>query len=116
VPVGVELVDEDGTLLATVPAEITLPVPLDVELGYPAWAGHRVLEDAGKDRPSLPGHVFRETDVHGHQPAHAIAGSPKLFLLRLRAHAPVCRTRSATRRRGTNAWRSRRIAPRGRHR
>src|SRR5262249_46232675 len=89
VPVGVELIDEDGTLLPAVPGEITLPVALDVELGHSASAGHRVLEDAGKDRLSLPGYVLRETDVHGHQPADKVDGSAMLCLPRLRAHAPA---------------------------
>ena len=35
VAVGVELVDEDGALLATMPGEIALPVALDVELSAP---------------------------------------------------------------------------------
>ncbi len=75
VSVGVELVDEDGTLLATVPRDVALPVTFDVELGHPARAGHWVLEDARKDGLSLPGHILRETDVDRHQPAHKVGGS-----------------------------------------
>src|SRR6476659_4350418 len=53
VPVGVDLIDEHGPLLAAVPGEIALTIAVDVQLAHPARARDRVLEDAGEDRPSL---------------------------------------------------------------
>jgi hypothetical protein len=49
VPVGVELVDEHGTLLAAVPPGIALTVAIDVELAHAAGTADRILEDAGED-------------------------------------------------------------------
>ena len=76
VAIGVDLVDEDGALLATVPAEIALPVAVDVELAHPAAAGDRVLEHAGEDRLPLPGNVLRHADVDRQQGAPAQGGGP----------------------------------------
>ena len=69
VAVGVELVDEDGALLAAVPAEVALAVAVDVEPADPARAGDRILEDAGEDGLPLPGHVLRHADVDRQQGA-----------------------------------------------
>ena len=49
VPIGVDLVDEHGPLLAAVAGEIALAVTLHVQLAAPARAGDGVLEDPGKD-------------------------------------------------------------------
>ena len=73
VAVGVDLVDEDGALLAAVAGQIALAVAVDVELAHPARAGDRVLEDAGEDGLPLPGHVLRHADVDGQQGAHRMA-------------------------------------------
>jgi len=67
IPIGVDLVDEHGTLFPAVPRKIALTITLDVELADMTGAGHRVLEDAGEDRPPLPRHVLRHADVHGEQ-------------------------------------------------
>ena len=82
VAVGVELVDEHGTLLATMPGEVALPVALDVELADPARAAHRILEDAREDRPALPGHVLRQADVDRHESCR-LASSSRSALCRL---------------------------------
>ena len=76
VPVGVDLVDEHGALLAAVPGEIALAVAVDVELAHAARARDRVLEDAGEDRLPLPGHVLRHADVDRQQGALAQGGGP----------------------------------------
>src|SRR3954452_15813975 len=67
VPVGAELVDEDGALFAPMPAEIALAVAVDVELPRPARAGHGILEYPREDGLPLPGHVLRHADVDGYQ-------------------------------------------------
>ena len=69
VAVGVDLVDEDGALLAAVARQVALAVAVDVELAHAAGAGDRVLEDAGEDGLPLPGHVLRHADVDGQQGA-----------------------------------------------
>ena len=70
VAVGVDLVDEDGSLLAAVPGEITLAVALHVEPADTARASDGVLEDAREDGLALPRHVLRHADVDRHQRAH----------------------------------------------
>ena len=50
--------------------KIALPIALYVELGHPARATHRILEDAREDCPALPGHVLREADVHREEASH----------------------------------------------
>ncbi len=67
VPVRVDLVDEDRTLLAAVPGQIALTVAVNIERADPAGTGHRVLEDPRKDSPPLPCHVLRQADVDGQQ-------------------------------------------------
>src|SRR5262249_47503322 len=71
VPVGVGLVDDPGALPSAVAAEIALAVAVDVEPAHPARPVDGVLEHAGEDGPSLPGHVLRHADVDGHERAHA---------------------------------------------
>src|SRR5262249_27651982 len=79
VAVGVELVDEDGAVLAPVAGEIALAVGLDVELAHVSWANDGILVDAGKDGLPLPGHVPRQADVDRQQSAdrraHAYASA-----------------------------------------
>src|SRR3954453_3746370 len=69
VPIGIELVDEDGALLAAVPADIALTIPVDVEPSHTARTGDGILEDAGEEGPPLPGHVLRHADVYRPQRA-----------------------------------------------
>ena len=75
VPIGLDLIDEHRSLLAAVPGEIALTVAVDVELAHAAGTRDGVLEDAGEDRPPLPGHVLRHADVDGHEGAHATAAA-----------------------------------------
>jgi hypothetical protein len=85
VAVGVPLVDEDGTLLATVPGKIALPVAVDVELAHSTSAAHRVLVDARENRLASPGHVLGHADVDRQQRARRIGVRPaRLCLRRLR--------------------------------
>ena len=63
VTIGVDLVDEHGTLLAAVPRQIALTVAFDVELADAAGPLDGIFEDAGEDGPPLPGHVLRHADV-----------------------------------------------------
>ena len=93
VAVGVDLVDEDGALLAAVPAEVALSVPVDVEPAHSARSGYGVLEDAGEHGLALPRHVLRHADVDRQQGAGRAARLS--WGVRL-VHAPqYCRVRSA---------------------
>src|SRR5215213_9528480 len=73
VPIGVDLVDEHGALLAAMPLEVALTVAVDVEPTHAARTRDRVLEDAGEDTPPLPSHVPRHADIDGQQRVRRIA-------------------------------------------
>jgi hypothetical protein len=57
VPVGVQLVDQDRALLATVSGEIALAVTVDVAAADPTAPVDRLLPHAGVHRLPPPGHV-----------------------------------------------------------
>ena len=100
VAIGVDLVDEDGALLAAVPAEVALAVAVDVEPAHPAGAADGVLEDAGEDGLPLPGHVLRHADVDGQQGAHdlGLCGRRRALGRPCRPHRPsACRRCGAIR-------------------
>src|SRR5262249_13013143 len=67
VPVGLDLIDQHGPLLAAVPAGVALAVAVDVEPPDHRRAVHRVLPYASVDGLALPGHVLRQADVHRQQ-------------------------------------------------
>ena len=62
-PVGLDLVDEHGALLAAVPGQVALPVAVDVEPADHLRPVDRALPDAGVDGPAAPGDVLRHPDV-----------------------------------------------------
>ncbi len=67
VPVGVDLVDQHGPLLATVPGEVALAVAVDVEPADHGRAVDRVLPHPGMDGPALPGDVLGQAHVDRQQ-------------------------------------------------
>ena len=87
VAIRVELVDEDGALLAAVTRKIALPVAVDVEPPHAARAGDGALEDAGEDRLPLPGHLLRLPDVDRHQGSHVFGFGLGRGVRRHRAHS-----------------------------
>ena len=88
VPIGVDLVDEHGALLAAVSRPIALTVALDVQLADAAGTADRLLEDACENGLPLPSHVLRHADIDRHQPARRLGdGRSRLDLLGPRAHA-----------------------------
>jgi hypothetical protein len=68
VAIGVDLVDEHGTVLAAVRHAVTLVVPVDVDVPHHPRPGDRLLPDRGTDGPALPGHLARPADVDRQQP------------------------------------------------
>ena len=91
VAVGLDLVDEDGALLATVPAQVALPVPVYVEPAHAPRTGDGVLEDAGEDGLAPPRHVLRHADVHRQQGA---GRTSRLLTFDRDRHSDACRRRS----------------------
>ena len=62
--VRLDLVHQDGTLLAAVPQGVALAVPLDVQAADHPRALHRVLPDAGAYGRAVPGHVLWQPNVN----------------------------------------------------
>ncbi len=63
VPVGVDLVDEHGSLLAAVAVQVALAVPVDVQPPHHPRPVDLALPHAGMDRLAVPGHIFRQAHV-----------------------------------------------------
>src|SRR4029078_12275527 len=63
VPVRVQLVDEDGSVRAPMPPEVTLAVAVDVQTTHHAWAVDGSLPDPGVDARAPPRDVDRKPDV-----------------------------------------------------
>src|SRR4051794_25629886 len=70
VAIRLDLIDEDGALLAAVPGTITLAVAVHVELADAASAADGILVDAGEHALPLPRHVLGHADVDRQQGAH----------------------------------------------
>ena len=64
VAIRFDLVDEDGSLLTSVPGQIALTVPVQIELADSTTATHRSLPDPGVHGTTLPRDVARESYVH----------------------------------------------------
>jgi hypothetical protein len=61
--IGVDLINEDGPVLATVPSQVPLPVAIDVELTYHVSALNRCLPNGGVDGLPSPRDVTRQAHV-----------------------------------------------------
>ena len=68
VAVGLDLVDEHGAIDAAMPAQVALPVTVDVEAANHPPSRDGILPDTRADRPSLPFDITRHADVDGQDP------------------------------------------------
>src|SRR4029077_18502959 len=64
VAIGFDLVDEHGSLLAAVPAQIAFTISIQVQPADPAPAVYRNFPDSGADDAALPLNVAWKSDVH----------------------------------------------------
>ena len=62
--IGLDLIHQDGSLLAAVAVQVALAVTVDVEPPDHLRAGYRVLPHPGADSSALPWHVARQPDIH----------------------------------------------------
>ena len=62
--IRLELVDEDGALLAPVPGQVALTVSDEIHPANAAAPWNRGLPDARMDSAPLPFNVARNSDVH----------------------------------------------------
>jgi hypothetical protein len=62
--IGVDLIDEDGPVLAAMPGQVALPVALDIEPPNHPPAVDRIFPHAGVDCPALPGDILRHANIH----------------------------------------------------
>ena len=62
--IRLDLVDEDGTLLAPVAGQVALTISLQIQPSDSASARHRILPDPGVHRTTPPLDVAWKTDVH----------------------------------------------------
>jgi hypothetical protein len=64
VAIGFELVNEDGSLLTPMAAEICLTISVQIQPSHPAAAMDRTFPDCGAHRSPLPRDIVRKPDVH----------------------------------------------------
>jgi hypothetical protein len=62
--VGVDLIDEDGSVFASMSGQVALPVAVDIEAPNHPGATDWALPHAGEDCPALPGQILRHADIH----------------------------------------------------
>jgi hypothetical protein len=64
IAIGVNLVNQNGTVLAAVPNQVSLPIPINIKpADYPSalnWS----FPDGGVDGLPLPGDILREAHVY----------------------------------------------------
>jgi len=65
VPIGLHLVDKDGSVLTAMAGEVALAVTVDIEPPNLAAALHWFLPHARKHFLALPRNIARKTDIHG---------------------------------------------------
>src|SRR5262245_21233589 len=62
--IGVDLIDELGSVFAAMPDQVALPVAVDIEPPNHPGVADRVFPYAGVDGAALPAHILRHADVH----------------------------------------------------
>ncbi len=72
IAIRADLVDEDGTMFASVPGEIALSVTDNVQLADDTPAFHRAFPNRSANRLAFPGDIARESYIDRQQPGHVL--------------------------------------------
>ena len=70
IAVRIDLINKDRAMLAAMPLQIALTIPVDVEPPHHSTALHRRFPDAGMDGFALPRDVAREPNINRKQARH----------------------------------------------
>ena len=70
IAVRIDLIDKDRAMLAAMPLQIALTIPVDVEPPHHSTALHRRFPDCGMDGFALPRDVAREPNINRKQARH----------------------------------------------
>ena len=70
IAVRIDLIDEDRAMLAAMPLQIALTIPVDVEPPHHSTALNRRFPDSGVDSFALPRDVAREPNIDRKQARH----------------------------------------------
>ena len=62
--IGLNLINEDGSMLTSVPGQVALTVSLEIQAPDTTAASHRVLPDSGVHSAPPPHDVAWEPNVH----------------------------------------------------
>src|SRR5271166_6458747 len=68
--VRIDLINKDRAMLAAMPLQIALTIPVDVEPPHHSTALNRRFPDSGMDAFALPRDVAREPNIHRKQARH----------------------------------------------
>ncbi|MGB8475915.1 MAG: hypothetical protein WCE61_17680 [Candidatus Acidiferrum sp.] len=64
IAVGLNLINEDGSMLTSVPGQVALTVSLEIQAADATATTHRTLPDPGVYRALLPHDIARKPHVH----------------------------------------------------
>jgi hypothetical protein len=64
IAIGFNLINEDGSVLTSMPGQVTLTVSLEIQAADATATAHRLLPDPGVYRAPLPRDVARKPNVH----------------------------------------------------
>lgn len=73
ISISVELIDHHGTLLATVPFEVSLAIPIQIQAASEGPVGYRKLPNAGADQFALPLDFTWKFDIDRNELRHALS-------------------------------------------
>jgi hypothetical protein len=65
IAVGFNLINEDGSMLTSMPGQVALTISLEIQAADATSATHCILPDAGVDSAAFPRDVARKPNVHG---------------------------------------------------
>ena len=70
VAIRFDLVDEDGSLLTPVAAQVALTISIQIQPADPTTTTHGIFPDPGVYSAALPFDITRQSDVHRQQSRH----------------------------------------------
>src|ERR1700723_2953175 len=81
IPIRFDLIDEDGSMLTSMPGQVALTVSLEIQPSRTTATGHRTLPDPGVHTALFPHNVARKPNVPQEQRSHTVSIPPARILL-----------------------------------
>src|SRR3954467_13212140 len=81
VAIRLELIDEDGALLAPMSGDVALAISVNIEPPHPTASAHGILPDPCMNNTPLPLDVLWTSDVHRYESGRAASGAHHVFVV-----------------------------------